>query len=82
MNRFASATFLVGATLVTAGGALLLFGPVALLAVGAFLIAVGVVASLASYLGSDDKYRAPCPECGTDNWAERTRCRECDAALS
>lgn len=81
MNRFGSVTLLVGTTLVTVASVLLLFGPMTLLAVGAFLMLVGAVATLTSYAGSDDRYRVACPDCGTDNWAERTQCRECGADL-
>jgi hypothetical protein len=81
MNRFASATFLLGTALVSVAAMLLAFGPMALLAVGAVLMVLGAGIGFTDYLGSDDRYRVSCPDCGTKNWAERTRCRDCGASL-
>ncbi|WP_135824382.1 hypothetical protein [Halorussus ruber] len=81
MHRFASATFLLGVALASVAAVLLAFGPMALLAVGAVLMVLGAAVGFTSYLGSDEKYRVSCPDCGTKNWAERTRCRDCGASL-
>ncbi|MFC4552624.1 MULTISPECIES: hypothetical protein [Halorussus] len=81
MSSLARSAFLVGVTLVVAASALAMFGVFGLFVLGAVLTVGGGVASAVEYLGSDDNYRVECPDCGADNWAERTRCRECDGRL-